>query len=170
MPPPRDEARIQVVAFEVPADNAILIAVGGVEGSHRGINGDAKFKEKIPEQNKFKLNNLNLKDIDSGKERQIRRSSWLRKGLIEEVNEFGKRRVSWQRYRGDKQAVKWVAHEDHFAQVGIKGMDKGFLNPMHLGWVMLRVAQAHRCLALLFLRQGLAPSIPKINPTQVLWA
>ena len=57
MPPPRDEARIQVVAFEVPADNAILIAVGGVEGSHRGINGDAKFKEKIPEQNKFKLNN-----------------------------------------------------------------------------------------------------------------
>ena len=32
MPPPRDEARIQVVAFEVPADNAILIAVGGVEG------------------------------------------------------------------------------------------------------------------------------------------
>ena len=159
-----------MVAFEVSADNAILIAVGGVEGSHRGINGDAKFKEKIPEQNKFKLNNLNLKDIDSGRERQIRRSSWLRKGLIEEVNEFGKRRVSWQRYRGDKQAVKWVAHEDHFAQVGIKGMDKGFLNPMHLGWVMLRVAQAHRCLALSFLRQGLAPSIPKINPAQVLWA
>ena len=91
-----------MVAFEVSADNAILIAVGGVEGSHRGINGDAKFKEKIPKQNKFKLNNLNLKDIDSGREHQIRRSSWLGKGLIVEVNEFGKRRVSWQRYRGDK--------------------------------------------------------------------
>ena len=96
MPSPRDEARIQVVAFEVPTDNAISITVGGVEGSHRGINGDAKLKEKIPKQNKFRLNNLNLKDVDSSRERQIRRSSWLRKCLIMEVNEFGKRRVSWQ--------------------------------------------------------------------------
>ena len=109
----RDEARIQVMAVEVTADNAIPIAVGGVEGSRRGINGDAKFKEKIPEQNTFRLNNLNLKEVDSGRERQIMRSSWLKNGLIVEVNEFGKRRVSWQRYRGDKQAVKWVACEDH---------------------------------------------------------
>ena len=71
-PPPRDEAGIQVEAFEVLVDNAIPIAVGGVEGSHRGINGDAKFKEKILEQNKFRLNNLNLKDVDSGRESQIR--------------------------------------------------------------------------------------------------
>ena len=75
MPSPRDKAGIQVVAFEVPTNKAIPIAVGGVEGSHRGINGDAKFKEKIPEQNKFRLNNLNLKEVDSGRERQIRRSS-----------------------------------------------------------------------------------------------
>ena len=54
--------------------------------------------------------------------------------MIEEVNEFGKRRVSWQRYRGDKQAVKWVAHEDHFAQVGIKGMDNG-LSESHAPWL-----------------------------------
>ena len=32
MPSPRDEAGIQVVAFEVPADNAISITMGGVEG------------------------------------------------------------------------------------------------------------------------------------------
>ena len=44
MQPPRDEARIQVVPVEVPPVNAIPIAVGGVEGSRRGINGDAKFK------------------------------------------------------------------------------------------------------------------------------
>nr|POE91064.1 hypothetical protein CFP56_46361 [Quercus suber] len=113
--PPRDEAGIQVVAFEVPADNAISIAVDGVKGSHCGINGDAKFKEKIQEQNKFRLNNLNLKDVDSGRERQIKRSNWLGKGLIVEVNEFGKGWVSWQRYRGDKQAVKWVAHKDNSA-------------------------------------------------------
>ena len=42
-----------------------------------------------------------------------------------EVNEFGKRQVSWQCYRGDKQAVKWVARKDHSTQVGIKGMDNG---------------------------------------------
>nr|POE78933.1 hypothetical protein CFP56_46101 [Quercus suber] len=74
----------------------------------RGINGETKIKEKNPEQNKFRfpLNNLNLKDVDSGWERQFRRSRWLGKGLTVEVNEFGKRRVSWQRYSGDKQAVK----------------------------------------------------------------
>ena len=101
MPPPRDEAGIQVVAFEVLVDKTIPIAVGGVEGSHRGINGDTKNKEKIPEQNKFRLNNLNLKDVDFGREHQIRRSSWLGKGLIVEVNEFGKRWVSWQHCRGN---------------------------------------------------------------------
>ena len=42
-----------------------------------------------------------------------------------EVNEFGKRRVSWQRFRSDKQARKWVAREDLSAQVGIKEMDNG---------------------------------------------
>nr|POE98526.1 dexh-box atp-dependent rna helicase dexh7, chloroplastic [Quercus suber] len=123
--PPRDEAGIQVVALEVPSDNAIPIAVGGGEGSHRGINADAKFEEKIQEQNKFRLKNLNSKDVDSGRERHIRRSSWLRKGLTVEINEFGKRRVSWQRYRSDKQAVKWVTREDNSAQVVNKGMDNG---------------------------------------------
>ena len=113
MPLPRDEAGIQVVAIEVPADNTIPIATGGVEGSHRGINGDTKIKEKIPEQNKLRLNNLNLKDVNSGREHQIRRSSWLGKGLSVEVNEFGKRRVYWQRYNGDKQAIKWVARGDY---------------------------------------------------------
>ena len=73
--PPRDEAGIQVVPIEAPVVNAIPIAVGGVEGSHRGINGDAKSKENILEQNKFILNNLNLKEVDYGRERQTRRSS-----------------------------------------------------------------------------------------------
>ena len=125
--PPRDESWKQVVAFEVPADNAIPIAVGGVKGCDRGINGETKIKEIIPEQNKFRfpLNNLNLKDVDFGKECQVRRSSWLGKGLIVEVNEFGKRQVSWQSYRGYKQAVKWVASRAYSAQVEFKGMDHG---------------------------------------------
>nr|POE68099.1 hypothetical protein CFP56_19753 [Quercus suber] len=132
-PPPRDIAGNQVVALEVPTNIAIPIAMGGVEGSHRDTNGVAKSKEKIPEQNKFKLHNLNLNDVGSGREHQIRRSSWLGKGLIVEVNEFGKRRVFWQHYRGDKQTVKWVAREVNSAQDVFKGMDTGFLNPMHLG-------------------------------------
>ena len=134
MPPPRDEARIQVVAFEVPADKTIPIAVGAMEGSHRGINGDTKNNEKIPEQNKFRLNNLNLKVVNSGRELQIRRSGWLGKGSIVEVSEFGKRRVSWQRYKGDKQAIKWVARWDNFAQVVIKGMDHG-PSEAHAPWL-----------------------------------
>ena len=155
-----------MVAFEVPVDNTTPIAMGGVEGSHRGINGDTKIKEKIPKQNKFKLNNLNLKDVDSGRERQIRRSSWLGKGSIVEVNEFSKRRVSWQRYRGDKQVVKWVARGDNFAQVVIKGMDHG-PSEAHAPW--LGNDSDPLLQALLFLRQVLVPSIPKINPAQVLW-
>ena len=127
LPSLRDESWNQVVAVEVPADNDVPIAVGGVDGSDRGINGETKIKEKIPEHNKFRfpLNNLNLKDVDSGREHQVRRYSWLRKGLIVEVNEFGKRRVSWHRYRGDKQAVKWVAHGTKSAQEKSKGMDHG---------------------------------------------
>ena len=132
--PPRDKAGIQVVHVEAPAVIAKPIAVGGVEGSHCGINGDAKIKENIPEQNKFRLNNLNLKEDDSGREHQIRRASWLGKGLIVEVNEFGKRRVSWQRYRGDMQAGKWVAREDNFAQAVIKGRDNGPAEP-HALWL-----------------------------------
>ena len=136
LPPLRDESWNQVVAFEVSADNAITIVVGGVKGSDRGINGEIKIKEKIPKQNKFRfpLNNLNLKDVDSGMERQVRRSSWLGKCLIVEVNEFGKRPVSWQHYRVDKQAVKWVAHGANFSQDDFKGMDHGPLEA-HAPWL-----------------------------------
>ena len=105
-----------------------------MEGSHHGINGDAKNKENIPEQNKFRLNYLNLKEDDSGRKRQTRRASWLAKGLIMVVNEFGKRQVSWQRYRCDMQAGKWVAHEDKSAQVVIKGRDNGPADP-HALWL-----------------------------------
>ena len=125
-----------MVAVEAPAVNDILIVVGGVDGSGRGINGETKIKEKIPEQIKFRfpLNNLNLKDIDSGREHQVRRSSWLRKGVIVEINEFGKRQVSWQRDRGNKQAVKWVARGTNSDQDESKGMDHG-PSEAHARWL-----------------------------------
>ena len=49
MEPPRDKSCTQVVVFEALAENAILTAMGGVEGRDRGINGENKFKEKISE-------------------------------------------------------------------------------------------------------------------------
>ena len=120
-----------MVAFEVPTKNAIPITAGGVEGIDHGINGETKIKEKILEQNKFKfpLNNLNLKDVDSRRERQVRRSSWLLR--------------------------EWTI---------------GLRKPMHLGWVIIRVTQAHFQQAQLLLRQVIVPSNPKTNPAQFLWA
>nr|POE78935.1 hypothetical protein CFP56_46103 [Quercus suber] len=64
-------------------------------------------------------------DVDSGWERQFRRSRWLGKGLTVEVNEFGKRRVSWQRYSGDKQAVK--------PRMSLREWTICLQKPMHLG-------------------------------------
>ena len=108
MLPQREEPCNQVVAIEVPAENTIPIDMGGVERRDFGINGETKIKEKFQEQNKFRSPwyNLNFKDVESGRESQVRRSSWLGKVLTVEVNEFGKRRVSWLRYRGDKQSIK----------------------------------------------------------------
>jgi len=77
---------------------------------------------------------LNLKDVDSGRERQIKRSSWLGKGLSVEVNEFGKKRVYWQCYNGDKQVVKWVACGDYSTQGILKVMDHGPFEA-HAHWV-----------------------------------
>ena len=42
---------------------------------------------------------MNSKNVAVGKERDIRRSRWLGKGLIVEVNENGKRWVSWDHYK-----------------------------------------------------------------------
>lgn len=117
MEPPRDKSCTQVVVFEALAENAILTAMGGVEGRDCGINGENKFKEKILERNN--LNILNSKDVDFGKERQIRRSRWL--GIVE-VNDFGKRRVSWDCCKCDKQAVNWVAREAKFDLIDMMGM------------------------------------------------
>ena len=48
--------------------------------------------------------------------RDIRKSCWLGRGLIVDVNEFGKRRVSWDGVKGGKQAGKQVARESNNAQ------------------------------------------------------
>ena len=99
---PRDKPCTQVVVFEAQAGKSSLTAVGGVAGRVCDINGDNKFEAKVQEGNKqrFPLRfNLNSKNVAVGKERDIRRSRWLGKGLIVEVNENGKRWVSWDHYK-----------------------------------------------------------------------
>ena len=69
--------------------------MGGGEG---GINGKNKIEEKIPEGNNFNIPlkpNLNSKMVEFGKLCDSRKACWLGKGLTVNVNEYGKRRVSW---------------------------------------------------------------------------
>lgn len=50
----------------------------------------------------------NSKFFDFGKVHDIRMSCWLGKGLIVDVNESGKRRVSWDRSKCGEQVGKWA--------------------------------------------------------------
>ena len=116
----------QVVVFEKQAGSLPQAAVGGGEGEEGGINGKTIIKEKISEGNNhnipFKFN-LNSNIVEFGKLHDNRKSRWLGRGLIVEVNEFGKRRVSWESVKGGKLAGKWVARESVNAQIKTGGLD-----------------------------------------------
>jgi len=93
--------------------------VGGGEGREGGINGKNIIEEKIPEGNQLSIPlkfNSNSKIVGFGKLRDNRKSHWLRRGLIVAMNEFGKKRVSWDRVNGGKQAGNWVARENNNVQ------------------------------------------------------
>ena len=93
--------------------------MGGGEG---GINGKNKIEEKIPEGNNFNIPlkpNLNSKMVEFGKLCDSRKACWLGKGLTVNVNEYGKRRVSWDGVKG-----KWVtANNARNTKVGL-GLSK----------------------------------------------
>ena len=64
--------------------------------------------------------NLNSKIVEFGKLRDSRKACWLGRGLTVNVNEFGKRWVSWDGVKGGKQAGKWVASNNaHNTKVGL---------------------------------------------------
>ena len=65
---------------------------------------------------------MNSKNVVARKEQDIRRSRWLGKGLIVEVNENGKRRVSWDRFKCGECVVNWVSRERNTEQLGLVGM------------------------------------------------
>ena len=90
--------------------------------------------------------------------------------MILEVNEFSKRRVSWQHYRGDMKVGKWVAREDNSTQAIIKGRDNGPAEPHALWLGKVKGCSGPLLTSCLSLRLVLAPSRPKLNPAQVLQA
>nr|POE57135.1 hypothetical protein CFP56_34099 [Quercus suber] len=96
---------------ELKAGGFSQSAVGGGKGGEGGINGKTKFEEKILEGNKFNIPlkpNLNSNMVEFGKLPDKRKAHWLGRGLTVNVNEYGKRRVSWDSVKGGKQAGKWV--------------------------------------------------------------
>ena len=97
--------------------------MGGGEGGEGGINGKNKIEEKIPEGNNLNIPlkpNLNSKIVEFGKLRDSRKARWLGRGLTVNVNEFGKKRVSWDGVKGNKQADKWVVSNNaHNTKVGL---------------------------------------------------
>ena len=97
--------------------------MGGGEGGEGGINGKNKIEEKISEGNNLNIPlkpNLNSKIVEFGKLRDSRKARWLGRGLTVNVNEFGKRRASWDGVKGGKQVGKWVASNNaHNTIVGL---------------------------------------------------
>ena len=68
--------------------------------------------ENLPVQNQIKsplIFSLNSNKTKNGKGRDLRDTCWTGKGLIMEVAENGKRRVSWDKYKGGKTSFKWVS-------------------------------------------------------------
>ncbi|XP_065616425.1 uncharacterized protein LOC112009713 [Quercus suber] len=95
---PCDNSQAQVVVSEIQVGSFPQVAVDGGEGGEGGINGRNKFKEKISGGNKFKIplkTNLNSNMVEFGKLSDRRKARWLGRGLIVYVDDYGKRRVSW---------------------------------------------------------------------------
>nr|POE99844.1 hypothetical protein CFP56_61886 [Quercus suber] len=93
--------------------------MGDGEGGEGGIKGKNIFVAKIQEGNNVSLPlkfNSNSNIVEFGKVLDSRKSRWIGRGLIVAVNEFGKRRVSWDGVKNGKQVGKWVARESFNAQ------------------------------------------------------
>lgn len=58
---------------------------------------------------RYPLRFTNSKVFDAGKECDFRNPGWLRKGLIVEVKEEGRRHSFWDHNKGGMKSVKWEA-------------------------------------------------------------
>ena len=85
------------------------VAVRGGKGRERSINLGINGGENLPVENQIRsllIFSLNSNKTENGKGRDLRDIRWTGKGLIVEVAENGKRRVSWDKYKGGKTAFK----------------------------------------------------------------
>ena len=117
-----DNSRTQVAAFETQAGSCSQSAVGGGEEGKGGLNGKNKLEEKISEGSKFNISlkpNLNSNMFEFGKLHDKRKGRWLGRGPTMNVDEYGKRRVSWNSVKGFKQAGKWVSNTAHKSSVSL---------------------------------------------------
>ena len=97
-----------------PVVNSFPLAAGGGAVKPRSINGDINLGEKIPAGNKLRFPlqfNSNSKEAVYGIGSDLRNACWTGKGLTMEINEKGKRRVSWDYNRGGPKCFKWAPRE-----------------------------------------------------------
>ena len=119
---PSDNSCTQVAASEIQVGSRSQSAMGGGEEGKGGLNGKNKFEEKILEGSKFNISlkpDLNSNMFEFGKLRDKRKGRWLGRGLTVNVNEYGKRRVSWDSVKGVKQAGKRVSNTAQNISVGL---------------------------------------------------
>ena len=87
------------------------MVVGGGDRREQCIDVDTNLGEQIPSENRkrFPLSfSLNSKSNKNGKRSDIRRSCLIGSGLIVEVDEKEKRRVSWDSTKEGVKNFKWV--------------------------------------------------------------
>ena len=94
--------------------NSYLLAAGGGAMKPWSINGDINLGEKIPTGNKLRFPlwfNSNSKEAVYGSGSDLRTACWTGKGLTVEIDEKGKRRVSWDYNKGRPKCFKWAPRE-----------------------------------------------------------
>ena len=97
-----------------PVANPCPLTAGEGVVIPRSINGDINIGEKISARNKLRLPlrfNSNSKESDYGMLSELRNTCWTGKGLIVEMGEKGKRRVSWDYNKGGPKSFKWIPWE-----------------------------------------------------------
>ena len=94
-----------------PVVNSCLLAFGGGAVKPRSINKDINLGEKILAGNKLRFPlrfNSNSKEAVYVIGSDLRTACWTGKGLTMEIDEKGKRRVSWDYNRGRLKCLKWA--------------------------------------------------------------
>ena len=142
---PLKQSRNQVVDGSVGQPGTTTVRGG--ERRERSINLGEKLLVRNKTRSPLRFN-LNSNKVEHGKGCDLRDSRWIGKGLIVEVAENGKRRVSWDNSKGGKSSFKWVIRapieqkEEVGIGLGLK-LSKAHLSLIQARGVQARGVQAH---------------------------